>query len=568
MQSYLPRQDPETGEWFLPVRARGRAVLSDALLNKGTAFDERERSELGLRGMLPARITVMEDQLRRAYEHFLAAGSDMAKNRALARLQDSNETLFFRLLQEHMEEMTPIIYTPVVAEACRHWSHLFRRTRGLYITPADRGSMDKVLANAPAPPAVIVVTDNERILGIGDQGAGGMGIPIGKLALYTLGAGIHPSTCLPISLDVGTDNGDLLRDRLYVGWRNPRLRGEPYFDLVDEFVDAVKHTYPDALFQWEDFGKNTSFRHLETHRERICSFNDDIQGTAAVSVAGLLGAMRLTGGKLRDQRIVLLGAGSAGVGISRLIVDEMITEGLPRAEAHDRIFTLDSKGLVVEGRPGLDDHKREFAVAPARLSSWGPQGDQIPLLEVVRRVRPTVLFGVSGQAGAFDEQTVRTVAQHTKRPVILPLSNPTSCAEARPVDIIAWTEGRAIVGTGSPFDDVIYDGRRHRIGQGNNVFIFPGVGLGTIVSKARKVTDGMFLAAAKALAKGVSEDQLAMGCIYPRIDEVRTVSRAVAVAVARRAIEEGVAKPVDGLEERIAAAMWEPRYLPYRAVQG
>jgi len=567
MRSYLPRRDPETGELFLPVVARGRAVLSDALLNKGTAFDERERDELGLRGLLPARIMTIEEQLRRAYEHFLAASTDMEKNRALARLQDSNETLFFRLLHEHTEEMTPIIYTPVVAEACRHWSHLFRRTRGLYLTPADKGRMDKVLANAPAVPAVIVVTDNERILGIGDQGAGGMGIPIGKLALYTLGAGIHPSTCLPISLDVGTDNGDLLRDRLYVGWRQPRLRGDAYFELVDEFVEAVKRTYPHALLQWEDFGKNTSFRHLETHRDAISSFNDDIQGTAAVSVAGLMGAMRLTGGRLRDQRIVLLGAGSAGVGISKLIVDEMVAEGLPAAEARERIFTLDSKGLVVEGRPGLDEHKREFAVAPARIAAWGPQGDRIPLLEVVRRVRPTVLFGVSGQAGAFDEATIRAMAEHAKRPVILPLSNPTSCAEARPVDLIAWTDGRAIVGTGSPFDDVIYDGRRHRIGQGNNVFIFPGVGLGTIVSRARKVTDGMFLAAAKSLAACVSKNLLAMACIYPRIEEVREVSRAVAVAVARRAIEEKVAEPMEDLESRIDASMWEPRYLTYRAVR-
>jgi len=567
MRSYLPRRDPETGELFLPVTARGRSVLSDPLLNKGTAFDERERDELGLRGLLPARVTTIEDQLRRAYEHFLAAASDMAKNRALARLQDSNETLFFRLLLEHTEEMTPIIYTPVVAEACRHWSHVFRRTRGLYVTPADKGRIDGVLANAPASPAVIVVTDNERILGIGDQGAGGLGIPIGKLALYTLGAGIHPATCLPISLDVGTDNGDLLRDRLYVGWRHPRLRGEPYFELVDEFVAAVKRTYPDALLQWEDFGKNTSFRHLETHRDTVASFNDDIQGTAAVSVAGLLGAVRLTGGKLRDQRIVLLGAGSAGVGISKLIVDEMVAEGLPRDEARHRIYTLDSKGLVVEGRPGLDEHKREFAVSPARIADWGPQGDRIPLVEVVRRVRPTVLFGVSGQAGVFDESTVREMASHARRPIILPLSNPTSCAEGRPVDLIAWTQGRAIVGTGSPFDDVIYDGRRHRIGQGNNVFIFPGVGLATIVCKAKKVTDGMFLAAAKALAGCVSQDLLQMSCIYPRIEEVRRVSREVALAVARRAIEEGVAQPQDDLEARIDTAMWEPRYLPYRAVR-
>ncbi|MHC4161583.1 MAG: NAD-dependent malic enzyme, partial [Planctomycetota bacterium] len=482
----------------------------------------------------------------------------------LARLHDSNETLFFRVLQDHVEEMTPIIYTPTVAEACRQWSHLFRRTRGLYVTPEDRGRMEQVLGNAPAKPAVIVVTDNERILGIGDQGAGGMGIPIGKLSLYTLGAGIHPSLCLPISLDVGTDNGELLKDPLYVGWRHPRMRGEEYWEFVDEFVRAVKNTYPDTLLQWEDFAKGTSFRHLETHRDAIASFNDDIQGTAAVSVAGLMGAMRLIGERLRDQRIVLLGAGSAGVGISRLIVDAMIEEGLGLREAHERIYTLDSKGLVVQGRPGLDDHKREFAVEPERIADWGPTGDRIPLIKTVRRVKPTVLFGVSGQPAVFTEEVVREMVAHTRRPIILPLSNPTSCAEARPVDLLKWTDGMAIVGTGSPFDDVLYHGRRHRIGQGNNVFIFPGVGLGTIVSKARKVTDGMFLAAAKALAGCVSDECLEMSSVYPPIDDVRRCSREVAIAVARRAEEEGVAAPIPDVEEKVDAAMWEPEYLPYR----
>jgi malic enzyme len=300
-----------------------------------------------------------------------------------------------------------------------------------------------------------------------------------------------------VSLDVGTDNGDLLRDPLYIGWRQPRMRGDEYWEFVDEFAEAVKRCYPNALLQWEDFGKSTSFRHLEAHRSSVLSFNDDIQGTAAVSVAGLLGAMRLVKGRLRDQRIVLLGAGSAGVGISRLIVDAMREEGMPAAEARARIYTLDSKGLVVEGRPGLDEHKREFAVAPERIAEWGATADRIPLLDVVRRVQPTVLFGVSGQAGVFTEEVVREMARHTQRPIILPLSNPTSCAEARPVDVVRWTEGRAIVGTGSPFDDVLYDGRRYRIGQGNNVFIFPGVGLGAIIGKARRVTDGMFLAASR-----------------------------------------------------------------------
>ncbi|MEM8884399.1 MAG: NAD-dependent malic enzyme [Planctomycetota bacterium] len=562
MNPYVPQRDPETDELYLPVRARGRDVLRNPLLNKGTAFPEEERDTLGLRGLLPALGTDMDLQLARAYEAYGNNESDLAKHFFLSRLQESNETLFFRLLQEHLEEMTPIIYTPVVAEACASWSHGFRRTRGLYITPGDRGRMENVLRNTRGEPAVIVVTDNERILGIGDQGVGGMGIPIGKLALYTLGAGIHPAACLPVSLDFGTDNGDLLRDPLYVGWRQPRVRGDEYWSLVDEFVDAVKATYPHALLQWEDFAKSTSFRHLTTHRDRICSFNDDIQGTAAVSVAGLMGAMRLTGGRLRDQTIVLLGAGSAGVGISTLIADAMVEEGATAEEARRRIYTLDSKGLVVQGRTGLDEHKRQFAVEPERIASWGVLGDNIALEEVVRRAKPTVLFGVSGQAGAFSEEIVRLMARQCERPVILPLSNPTSHAEARPADLIAWTEGRAIVGTGSPFDDVIYNGRRFRIGQGNNVFIFPGVGLGAIAVKASRVTDGMFLAAAQALAGCLREDHLAMGSVYPAIEEVRAVSRVVAEAVAQRARDEGVARG----EADLDGMMWEPAYVPYRPV--
>lgn len=564
MSEYLPKTDPETGERYVPVRRRGRSLLADPLLNKGTAFTDYERDVFGLRGLLPARVTSIEEQMPRSYEAYSRAEGDLARYFFLSRLQDSNETLFFRLLSEHMEEMTPIIYTPVVAQACREWSKLFRRTRGLYITPGDRGRMDQVLRNVPAQPAVIVVTDNERILGIGDQGAGGLGIPIGKLALYTLGAGIHPSQCLPISLDVGTDNGDLLKDPLYIGWREPRMRGDEYWEFVDSFVAAVKRVYPDVLLQWEDFGKSTSFRHLETHRDTLASFNDDIQGTAAVSVAGLLGAMRLSKQKLSDQRIVLLGAGSAGVGISRLIVDAMVEEGADESDARGRIFTLDSKGLVVAGRSGLGEHKEEFAVDPARIADWGATTDQIPLETVVANLHPTVLFGVSGQAGAFGEEVVREMAKHVERPIILPLSNPTSHAEARPVDLIRWTEGRAIVGTGSPFDDVLYDGRRWRIGQGNNVFIFPGVGLAALVAKARRVTDGMFLAAARELAACVSDELLEMACVYPRIREVREVSRRVAAAVVRRAVADGVADPIDDVDAAVAAAMWEPDYLPLR----
>jgi len=556
--------DPETGEAFVAVAKRGYDLMRDPVLNKGTAFSEHERDVFGLRGLLPRCVCSLDEQLARTYGAYQHQPSDLARNLFLSSLQDRNETLFYRLLMDHLVEMTPMIYTPVVADACRNWSRIFRRARGIYISPDDKGRMEQVLRNAHAEPQVIVVTDNERILGIGDQGVGGMGIPIGKLALYTLGAGVHPSRCLPVSLDVGTDNGDLLRDPLYIGYRHPRLRGDEYWSLVDEFVQAVKRTYPDVLLQWEDFGKGTSFRHLETHRDSICSFNDDIQGTAAVSVAGLMGAMRLVEGQLKDQTIVMLGAGSAGVGIARLIVDAMVEEGATREEARRCIYTLDSKGLVLQGRPGLDVFKREFAVEPARIAGWGPKGDRIPLIEVVRRAQPTVLFGVSGQAGAFDESVIRLMASRVRRPVILPLSNPTAHAEARPVDIIEWTEGRAIVGTGSPFDDVIYRGRRYRIGQGNNVFIFPGVGLGTIVSRARRITDGMFLAAAQALATCVSSDLLEMGSVYPSIEDVRVASREVAIAVAKRAAAEGVAEAVPDLVARIDAEMWQPKYLPYR----
>ncbi len=564
MTRYQPKTDPDTDEIYLPVSDRGQRLLHSPLLNKGTAFTERERNDFGLHGLLPPHVSTMAEQLERTYASFLSFQSDLERNIYLSSLQDRNETLFFRLLLDHMQEMTPIIYTPVVAEACRNWSKIFRRARGIYLTPADRGRFDQVLENSPVDPAVIVVTDNERILGIGDQGAGGMGIPIGKLSLYTLGAGIHPSRCLPISLDVGTNNGDLLKDPLYIGWRHPRLRGDEYWSFVDDFVASVKRLFPKVLLQWEDFGKSTSFRHLHTHRDAIASFNDDILGTAAVSVAGLLCAMRLLNARLSDQTIVLLGAGSAGVGIASLIVDAMIEDGTDPADARRSIYTLDSKGLVVQGRRGLDEHKQKFAVEPERITAWGPKGDQIPLLEVVKRAKPTVLFGVSGQSGVFTEEIVRTMAAQVDQPIILPLSNPTSCAEARPVDIIHWTDGRAIVATGSPFDDVIYNGRRYRIGQGNNVFIFPGVGLGTIVARARKVTDGMFLAGARALAGCVADDLLRLSSVYPAIDQVRICSRVVAKAVALRAVEEGVADPVEDLDEKLTMSMWEPRYLPYR----
>lgn len=426
--------------------------------------------------------------------------------------------------------------------------------------------MPQVLRNRLARDRpVIVVTDNEGILGIGDQGAGGIGIPVGKLALYTAAAGIHPSRTIPISLDVGTDNGELLADPLYLGYREPRLRGEQYFALVDEFVAAVREVYPGGLLQWEDFGNRTSFRNLEEHLETVPSFNDDIQGTAAMVVAGLIAATDYAGGKLTEQRVVIVGAGSAGIGIRELIAAAMVQEGASRADADARIFVLDSRGLVVEGRPDLTDMKRRVAVGTGEVTDWTIDDHPIGLRDVVRNARATVLIGVSGVPGVFDEEVITTVGHHVARPVIMPLSNPTSLTEVTPANALRWTEGRAIVATGSPFPPVDFDGRTVRIGQGNNALIFPGLGLGVVAVGARMVTAGMFIAAARALAGTTNEELLDAGQIYPDISDVRAVSEAVAVAVAKQAIADGIADPVDDVEGTVASQMWNPKYLPYRS---
>jgi malic enzyme len=412
--------------------------------------------------------------------------------------------------------------------------------------------------------AVIVVTDNERILGIGDQGAGGMGIPIGKLALYTAGAGIHPSLCLPVSLDVGTNNEELLEDPLYLGVRQPRLRGVDYWSFVDEFVEAVRRIFPAAILQWEDFANLTSFRHLDLYRDVLPSFNDDIQGTAAMVVGGLLAAMRLTGERVSDQRVVIAGAGSAGIGIARQIRAAMEQEGLGRGEAHRRILLTDSKGLIVAGRQGLDDRKAQFAAPPSVVAGWAGQGDLLDLEATVRNYMPSVLVGVTGQPGTFTEPMIKAMAKAHDRPIVMPLSNPTAFSEATPAEILAWSEGRALVGTGSPFDDVTHDGKRHLIGQANNVFVFPGVGLGAVVSRAKRITLGMFLAASQTLATEVSEDRLKHGGLFPAITEVRGVSIKVALAVIDAAVAEGVAEPLIDPVAAVTRATWEPFYLPYR----
>jgi malic enzyme len=562
---YQPAIDAVTGEQYIPVAERGRQLLDEPLLNKGTAFSAEERETLGVLGLLPTHVSTLDEQVERALDQIAHKDSDLQKHIYLAGLQDRNETLFYRTIVDNLTSTVPIIYTPTVAEACRHWSKIFRRGRGVYVTPEDRGRIDKVLRNASMrEAAVIVVTDNERILGIGDQGAGGMGIPIGKLALYTAGAGIHPSLCLPVSLDVGTNNEELLEDPLYLGVRQPRLRGVDYWSFVDEFVEAVRRIFPAAILQWEDFANLTSFRHLDLYRDVLPSFNDDIQGTAAMVVGGLLAAMRLTGERVSEQRVVIAGAGSAGIGIARQIRAAMEQEGLGRGEAHRRILLTDSKGLIVAGRQGLDDRKAQFAAPPSVVAGWAGQGDLLDLEATVRNYMPSVLVGVTGQPGTFTEPMIKAMAKAHDRPIVMPLSNPTAFSEATPAEILAWSEGRALVGTGSPFDDVTHDGKRHLIGQANNVFVFPGVGLGAVVSRAKRITLGMFLAASQTLATEVSEDRLKHGGLFPAITEVRGVSIKVALAVIDAAVAEGVAEPLIDPAAAVARAAWEPFYLPYR----
>jgi malic enzyme len=565
MELYRLTRDPESRP-RLRVPYRGPRLLRHPLFTKGTAFTREERSALGLEGLLPDAVSTIDQQLRRVYRNIMRKEDPLERYIGLAALQDRNEVLFYRLLVRHMEELMPLVYTPTVGRACQEYSHIFRRARGLWITPSHRGRIEEVLANAPFEDVrLIVVTDNERILGLGDQGAGGMGIPIGKLALYVAAAGIHPAHTLPISLDVGTDNQDLLEDDLYLGWRHPRLRGREYDDLVDEFVHAVKHRFPGALLQWEDFKKGNAFRLLERYRKVVPSFNDDIQGTAAVAVAGILAGTRATGRPLRDQRTVILGAGAAGIGIARLLRDTLKSVGLSHEPLLTAIAVLDSHGLLVDDVEIKDEHKRDFAWPAAVAERHGLGRTQArDLLAVVKAVRPTVLIGTSGEPGTFTEGVVRAVAAEVERPVIFPLSNPTSKAEGKPADIMTWTRGRALVATGSPFDPVVYEGRTIPIGQGNNAFVFPGLGLGALVSSARAITDRMFAVAADRLSSTVGQEDLSAGRLFPRVSDIRRVTVEVAEAVVRQAREDGVGKDVPDAQipQAVAAAMWEPDYVP------
>ena len=546
------------------VTVTGQRLLDDPLLNKSSAFPQEERRALGLLGLLPYHVSTIEEQLLRVYENYLRKDSDIERYIFLCALQDRNETLFYRLLQDHVTEMMPIIYTPTVGQGCRQYSHVFRRPRGLYISYPYREQIGLLLNNAPAKDAeVIVVTDGERILGLGDLGVGGMGIPVGKLALYTLCAGIHPAKTLPILLDVGSDNQELLNDPLYLGWRHERVRGKDYDDFIDAFVTAVKRKFPRVLLQWEDFSKHNAPRLLERYRDELCTFNDDIQGTGAVTVAGLLAATKVTRTKLGEQPIVILGAGSAAIGISDQIVAAMMAEGFAQLEARAKLWLVDSQGLVTTTRTNVEPFKQKYAQPTERTWHWNSKdSSRLTLADVVRNVKPTILIGTSAQSGAFTEEIVREMAAFAERPIVFPLSNPTSKSEATPADLVDWTEGRAIIATGSPFTPVDYKGRVIRFGQCNNSFIFPGVGLGVIASGARRVTDAMFVAAARVLSDFAPVLHDPKAPLYPPLEQVREVSFKVALAVADEAQRTGLAEvDLENLEQLVSTKMWKPDYV-------
>jgi malate dehydrogenase (oxaloacetate-decarboxylating) len=566
MKQYEKKLDTD-GRPYLETSLPGLLLTRLPLLNKGTSFTLEERREFGLLGLLPTHVSSLEEQIERSYANFRGFRSDLEKHVFLRALQDRSEVLFYALLDKHIEEMMPIIYTPTVAQAVEQFSRIYRYPRGLVVNPENIEHIDALLENAPFPDVqLIVATDNEGILGIGDQGFGGLAICIGKLSLYTAAAGIDPAVTLPVELDVGTNRGDLLDDPLYLGVKRPRMEGQEYADFIHTFVTALKRRFPRVLVQWEDFSKQKAFDVLDRYRDELPSLNDDIQGTGAVVLAGLLAATRRSQTSLGQQLYLVHGAGAGGVGVARQIVRGLELEGMSTQQARERIFLIDSKGLILRDRKGLEPYKLEFAHEPSRVAGWKLQGSIPSLLETVRQGKVTVLLGLSGQRGAFDEPVVRAVAENTPYPVVFALSNPTANSEAVPADIYRWTEGKALVATGSPFADVEWDGAPHPVGQGNNAFIFPGLGLGVLLSQARRVTDSMLTAASLALAEYTDAARLAQGALYPRMDRLRSASRRVALAVIRQAVKEGVATrqlPED-LEALLDREMWRPEFLPIR----
>ncbi|TDT57026.1 malate dehydrogenase (oxaloacetate-decarboxylating) [Enterobacter sp. AG5470] len=545
----------------------GAVLLENPLLNKGLAFTEEERLAFNLHGLLPHNVESIEEQTDRAWKQFCHFKKDISRHVYLRNIQDTNETLFYNLLRTHMQETLPIIYTPTVGEACEHFSEIYRRARGLFISWPNRHHIDEMLQSFSRNDIrVIVVTDGERILGLGDQGVGGMGIPIGKLSLYTACGGIHPASTLPIMLDVGTNNTQHLEDPLYMGWRHPRISDDEYLEFMDMFIEAVKTRWPDVLLQFEDFAQKNATKLLNRYRNELCCFNDDIQGTAAVTSGTLMAASQVAGTRLRDQRVVFLGSGSAGCGIADKIMALMVADGATPEQARNNIFMIDRFGLLTDDMPNLLDFQQNLVTSRASIAHWKVESSNISLLEVVRNAHPTVLIGVSGQPGLFSEEVVKEMHRHCPRPIIMPLSNPTSRAEAQPKDLIEWTQGAALIATGSPFAPVFWQDEHYEIAQCNNAYIFPGLGLGVLASKASRVTEAMLVTASKTLAAHSPLATTEKGGLLPPVEMIESVSRAIALEVARVAQQEGVAPAMseDALQQSLDKTWWNATYSAYK----
>lgn len=560
----------ESAKNVVYTNLKGKELLSNPFLNKGTAFTEEEREELGLHGLLPAHVLTLDEQVERVYEQYSLRTTNIFKNGLLYDLYNRNVVLFYRLLRNHLSEMLPIIYTPTVGEAIQQYSHQYRRPGGLYLSIDHPERIEASFENLRLPRNgvdLIVVTDSESILGIGDQGVGGINIAIGKLAVYTAAAGIDPSRVLPIVLDVGTNNQDLINDPLYIGNKFDRVRGESYDEFIDLFVTAARKFFPDVLLHWEDLGNVNARNIMEKYGDQILTFNDDIQGTGAVTLAAVMSAMEVTGTSLKDQRIVIFGPGAAGIGNADQMAEAMILDGLSREEAYSRFWAVDYRGLLTDDIPDVFTFQKPYTRKAEEVNGWErDEAGIIPLLEVVKRVKPTILIGTSGQAGAFSEGVVKEMAKHAERPIIMPMSNPTSLAEAVPEDLIKWTDGKALIATGSPFNNVEYNGISYEIGQSNNAFVFPGLGLGAIVAKAEIISKGMFAAAANAVARK-SDSSRPGAALLPSVTQLGEVSKLVAIEVAKAAISEGIAKAeIDDIEKAVTDAMWKPEYKQIKSI--
>ncbi|MBU2648325.1 NAD-dependent malic enzyme [bacterium] len=559
----------QQGKPFIPVSVDGLELINDRNLNKGSAFTKEERKVFHLEGLIPPSTASFQDQKSRVYEGYCSAPTDIDKYIYLRSLQDRNETLFYGLLEEHIEEMIPIIYIPTVSLACQQFSHHYQRARGLYITRENVDDMSKMVHHFPSQHVrIIVVTDSQGILGIGDIGVGGMAVPIGKLSLYSIGAGIHPSYCLPIALDIGTDNEELLGDPLYLGIGHKRIRGQEYYDFIDKFVRNVKQYFPQAILQWEDFSKRHSFELLEKYREFLPSYNDDIQSTGAVVLAGVLNAMKIKKEELKDQSFVVFGAGSGGVGFARKVSTELVNIGMDESAANSRIFLIDSKGLVLNDRPELEEYKSPFAKDPALLSSWHLSSGDPSLLDVLENVKATVLVGISGESEAFKKEHIEALLKNTDRPVVFPLSNPADESEVTPDRLYRWSDGKAIVAVGSQYPDVTFKGKQYRIGQASNAFIFPGIGMAAMLSKVQILTDEMFTAASHALADCVGKPDLDAGIVYPRVKDIQNVAVRTAIGVLKLITEKNphIGLKREDLHEVVRSNIWKPMYHPYKRV--